>query len=131
VHRSVYDAVEAFDQQDADGGRCFDMCRPPFDPAHPLKPRPLVRNATDACWIYCFYATLLGGFGLLPNGNYSGMPLALLDEAFEKPFLPEEQGGCPSIQEEAAHAGPPSAAAKAWQAHRIQMQRQLLGQHAL
>mmetsp|Transcript_33727 Transcript_33727/g.108979 ORF Transcript_33727/g.108979 Transcript_33727/m.108979 type:complete len:350 (-) Transcript_33727:348-1397(-) len=124
---NIYDAVETFDQHDADGGRCFDMCRPPLDPIHPLKPRPFVRNTTDACWIYCYFANLLGDSGLLPNGNYSGIPLALLDEAFEKSFLPEDDGGCPSIQEEAPHAGPPSAAAITWQSHRILMQQKLLG----
>eukprot|EP00967_Tisochrysis_lutea_P123316 scaffold205029_cov33-Tisochrysis_lutea.AAC.1 len=122
----IYDAVEFFDLHHDDGRRCFNSCRPPFDPSHPFKPRPFVRNTTDACWIYCYFANLLGESGLLPNGNYSGMPVALLEEAFEEPFLDEDKGGCPSLLLEEMPYPQPSAAATAWQARRSSFQTELL-----
>ena len=62
------------------------------------------RNISDVCWIYSFYATVLGPEALLPGGAMGGMPIELLDEAFDRPFNDEAQGGCPAISppEEAA-----------------------------
>ena len=60
------------------------------------------RNTSDPCWIYAFYATVLGEKALVPGGEIAGMPVAILDQAFEQPFLPEAQGGCPAIPTPAA-----------------------------
>jgi len=126
----IHDAIEAYDARPGHPN-CFDQCRPPFDPLHPLRPRPFVRNATSACWIYCYYATLLGESGLLPNGNFSGIPMQLLDEAFERPFLPQDQGGCPALPAGEPRAGPPAPSALAWQAYRTRAQRDVFGRDRL
>lgn len=93
---SIFNAVEEYDTQN-DG--CFNKCS--------LTQNSGARNTSDACWIYCFYRTVLGPGGLMPGNFWDiapelGMPLHLLDGAFEKPFLPESQGGCPNI----VHAAP-------------------------
>jgi len=82
----IYDAVEAYDAQRA---QCFERC--------PAESSSAGRNTSDACWIYCFYATVLGAASLLPGGHEDGIPLSVLDEAFELPFLPEAEGGCPEV----------------------------------
>ena len=90
---SVYSAVEEYDAQH--DGR-FAKC--PHSTPGPS------RNISDVCWIYSFYATVLGPEALLPGGTMGGMPIELLDEAFDRPFNDEAQGGCPAISppEEAA-----------------------------
>jgi hypothetical protein len=88
----VYAAVEEYDARKGGPG-CFRAC--PDRRWHPFR----ARNTSDTCWIYCYYQTLLGASALLPSGGeISGMPLAQLREAFEQPFLPEAQGGCPDVK---------------------------------
>uniref|UniRef100_A0A7S2E0Y0 Uncharacterized protein n=1 Tax=Haptolina brevifila TaxID=156173 RepID=A0A7S2E0Y0_9EUKA len=59
------------------------------------------RNTSDTCWIYCFYATILGAPALVPGGATiplkTGMPRAQIEAAFNAPFSDESQGGCPAI----------------------------------
>lgn len=87
----IYDAIEAWDKTQVEG--CFSKC--PAHRFHPFKPR----NTSDTCWIYCTYATILGPSRLLPSGGeLAGMPLAQITEAFERPFKPESEGGCPDIK---------------------------------
>ena len=83
---SVHSAVEEYDAQH--DGR-FAKC--PHSTPGPS------RNISDVCWIYSFYATVLGPEALLPGGTMGGMPIQLLDEAFDRPFNDEAQGGCPAI----------------------------------
>jgi hypothetical protein len=54
---------------------------------------------SSICFINCFYATVLG-----PNANHTldltgGMPMELLEAAWDAPFSSSNrtQGGCPSI----------------------------------
>ncbi|KAL1523213.1 hypothetical protein AB1Y20_018165 [Prymnesium parvum] len=82
----IYSAVEAYDAE-RDG--CFARC-----PSHQ---RGQARNTSATCWIYCFYATVLGERTLVPGEHSDGMPLPELEAAFERPFLSEALGGCPSI----------------------------------
>ena len=70
---------------------------------------PPTRNTSDTCWIFCFYATVLGKETLLPGDHSAGMPLAQLSAAFARPFLPEAQGGCPAVPVPAAPAPSPRA----------------------
>ena len=67
---------------------CFDACGAP-------------RNTSSACWIGCFYRTILGAEGMLPTGatNPGGMPYESLAAAWEAPFVSEDpaQGGCPAV----------------------------------
>ena len=84
---SVYSAVEEYDAQH--DGR-FAKC-----PHYPQTgPR---RNTSDPCWIYSFYATVLGPDALMPGGAVAGMPAEILDQAFDRPFADEAHGGCPAI----------------------------------
>ncbi|KAL3911369.1 MAG: hypothetical protein SGPRY_008721 [Prymnesium sp.] len=83
---TIFTAVERYDEA---GDGCFKRC-----PSSTVGNR---RNTSDPCWIYCFYATVRGEKALLPGGHDVGMPLEKLDAAFQKPFLPEALGGCPSV----------------------------------
>ena len=84
---SVHSAVEEYDAQH--DGR-FAKC-----PHYPQTgPR---RNTSDPCWIYSFYATVLGPDALMPGGAVAGMPAEILDQAFDRPFADEAHGGCPAI----------------------------------
>jgi len=79
-------AVEAYDaQHDGRFARCPDTQPGPH------------RNTSSVCWIYAFYATVLGPEALVPGGIVAGMPTDLLEAAFELPFEPEPLGGCPAI----------------------------------
>ena len=83
--RVMFGAVEAYDA--ASGRRCFEGCG---DATR--------RNTTSVCWLYCFYATVLGPTALLPGGRVepsAAMPLAQLEAAFTTPFKPVAEGGCP------------------------------------
>ena len=85
----VHSAIEAYDSTRGDG--CFQSC-PNFGAGR-------ARNTSDPCWIYCLYATISGPSALLPGGRQHahGMDVKLLEEAFERPFLPVHQGGCPNL----------------------------------
>jgi len=84
---AIHTAVESYDA--AHEGR-FASCPKSQPGVH--------RNTSDPCWIYAFYAAVLGPAALMPGGGeVTGMPVELLDAAFEKPFNPESQGGCPAI----------------------------------
>ena len=56
-------------------------------------------NTSSPCWTDCFYKAALGPDAGKPGGALAGLPLDQLVAAWEKPFLPEEQGGCPAQQE--------------------------------
>jgi hypothetical protein len=97
--------IKAGDRSAPWGGRCFDRCAPADR-----------RNTSSECYILCFYRNVLG-----PNGSTQilnttspnfGIPVLELLAAWEKPFAPEAQGGCPSIplRDEIAPAIVPPAA---------------------
>eukprot|EP00310_Coccolithus_braarudii_P007630 CAMPEP_0183358940 /NCGR_PEP_ID=MMETSP0164_2-20130417/50795_1 /TAXON_ID=221442 /ORGANISM="Coccolithus pelagicus ssp braarudi, Strain PLY182g" /LENGTH=302 /DNA_ID=CAMNT_0025532947 /DNA_START=140 /DNA_END=1048 /DNA_ORIENTATION=- len=96
----IYDAVEAYDAQ-VDG--CFPHC--------PAAAHGAARNTSDTCWIYCFYKTVMGEDAIMPGGKAGpniGMPLAVLNAAFESPFAPESEGGCPDLKSTAPLSASPS-----------------------
>ena len=94
--KRIHDAIEAYSRKGVGFGKsCFDQC--PARRRHPFH----ARNTSDACWIYCYYSTLLGASHLLPSGKRDGddgMPRDDILAAFAKPFLPLSQGGCPSVE---------------------------------
>ena len=51
------------------------------------------------CWTDCLYKAALGPEAGTPGGALAGMSTDDLVAAWEKPFLPEAQGGCPPQQE--------------------------------
>jgi len=61
----------------------------------------------------CFYDTVLGPEAGIPGGKVEGMPLQTLVDAWNKPFLPEAQGGCPALGD-AIRRQPPRPSALAW-----------------
>ena len=84
----VHTAIESYD---AALGACFNRC-----PGHDVG---RTRNTSSACWIYCLFATIVGPQAMLPGGkqHVDGMPLHLLEGAFERVFEPDSQGGCPAV----------------------------------
>lgn len=56
------------------------------------------RNTSSYCWISCFFDALLG-----PQARHSvslplgGLPATAIEKAWTDAFLPEERGGCPSV----------------------------------
>jgi len=52
-------------------------------------------NTSSPCWTDCFYQAALGPESGIPGGKVEGMLLDDLKAAWVKPFLTEEQGGCP------------------------------------
>ena len=82
--------VEAGDRSAPWGARCFDTC-----------PAAQRTNTSSECWIECFYSNVLGPNGSSSLLNHSdpnfGIPLPELQAAWDKPFLPVEQGGCPAL----------------------------------
>jgi hypothetical protein len=56
-------------------------------------------NTSSPCWTDCFYQAAMGPESATPGGKVGGMSLAALTDAWERPFLPEEQGGCPPLEE--------------------------------
>jgi len=89
----INSAIERYDEEHSDG--CFKRC--PQRQRHPSH-----RNTSDTCWVYCFYATVLGAPALLPGGASThlttGMPRTQVEAAFSAPFLEESAGGCPAIK---------------------------------
>jgi len=55
-------------------------------------------NTSSPCWVDCFYKAAAGPDSGKPFGQVGGMSLAQLTEAWEHPFLPEDQGGCPEVK---------------------------------
>lgn len=55
-------------------------------------------NVTAPCWADCFYKAALGPDSGKPGGIVAGMSTSALEQAWVKPFLPEDQGGCPPQQ---------------------------------
>ena len=51
-------------------------------------------NTSSPCWVDCFYKAALGPDSGKVGGKVEGMPLQQLRAAWEKPFLPVDQGGC-------------------------------------
>jgi hypothetical protein len=109
--------IKAGDRSAPWGGRCFDRCAPADR-----------RNTSSECYILCFYRNVLG-----PNGSTQilnttspnfGIPVLELLAAWEKPFAPEAQGGCPSIplRDEIAPAIVPPAASTPPQSGRNKQQ---------
>ena len=84
VNKTCHDEVLWKSVQAADTSSCFKQCSP-------------VLNSTDPCWIGCFFTTVLGPYASVPGGNVSGMPLADVVAAWEKPFLDVSEGGCPAL----------------------------------
>ena len=72
------------------GGRCFDQCSPADR-----------RNTSSECFIMCFYKNVLGPYGSTKLMNDTspdfGIPVEDLIKAWDKPFLPENEGGCPDL----------------------------------
>jgi len=52
-------------------------------------------NTSSPCWVDCFYEAALGPDAGKPGGTGGGLPTEALVAAWEKPFLPEAEGGCP------------------------------------
>lgn len=61
----------------------------------------------------CFYDTVLGPEAGFPGGKVAGMPLQKLVDAWNKPFLPEAQGGCPALGD-SIRREPPRPSALKW-----------------
>jgi len=76
--------ISSVEKHSTDG--CFSDCGP-------------TRNITSACWISCFFDTLLGQNAKkstqLPLG---GMAVVDIEKSWTDAFLPESQGGCPQIK---------------------------------
>lgn len=72
----------------ADTHGCFDACAPADR-----------SNSSSACWIGCFFKTVLGPTSSSVIPSPGGMPLAALSEAWRRPFESSDatQGGCPAI----------------------------------
>lgn len=56
-------------------------------------------NTSSPCWVDCFYQAALGPDSGKPDGAVTGMSTEALTAAWQKPFLPVEQGGCPAQKE--------------------------------
>lgn len=54
-------------------------------------------NSSSPCWVDCFYKAAVGPDSGKHGGKIGGMSFADLTAAWEKSFLPEEQGGCPAL----------------------------------
>eukprot|EP00040_Diaphanoeca_grandis_P002667 m.22384 g.22384 ORF g.22384 m.22384 type:complete len:380 (-) comp13802_c0_seq1:201-1340(-) len=73
------------------GHTCFDECSPADQ-----------KNLTSVCYILCWYNTVLGPEGSSSHNITGGMPVSLLEAAWEKPFESSDpnKGGCPDIRDE-------------------------------
>jgi len=99
---SIYSAVEAH----AASGDCFQKCADSGTGSQ--------RNTSSPCWISCFYTSALGPEAGKPGGAVAGMPLSDMLGAWNKPFLPESEGGCPAVGGELALSLPAPSPAKRW-----------------
>ena len=106
----IYTAVESAAYQveaaRAEGSAtCFDGCRDSG-----VGPK---RNTSSACWIECFFNVALGPDAGNPGGQIGGLPLEKMLDAWNAPFLPVTQGGCPPLGDEIRRA-PPRRTAASW-----------------
>jgi len=84
VHRECSDKLQEAAVKKAAGG-CFEAC-----------PQP--NNSSSACWIGCFYRTMLGPHvGSQVSQPSEGMPRASVLAAWDAAFAPSSEGGCPSV----------------------------------
>jgi len=98
---AIFTAVETAAlsvRRDTTGGGCFEECSDSGVGAN--------RNTTSPCWINCFYAAALGPDAGTPGGTVAGLPLQTLLDAWNRPFLPTDQGGCPPLADEIRSAPP-------------------------
>eukprot|EP00729_Bicosta_minor_P001393 gene1393-9813_t len=83
-------AIVKGDTEASWGAHCFNKCSPADQ-----------KNTTSECWIECFYNNILGPLGTSQLLNHSspnfGIPMPVLQDAWDKPFLSETKGGCPSL----------------------------------
>jgi len=88
---AINDAIVEGDKKASWGARCFDNNCTAADRS----------NTTSQCWIECFYANVLGKLGSSQLLNHTspdfGIPLSELGAAWDRPFLPVKQGGCPAL----------------------------------
>ena len=82
----IYTAVEK-----ADTAGCFSSC--------PGGKTGVARNTSNSCWIRCFYNTVLGPKGAMPNATVAGMDVNTLIAAWNAPFASDDptMGGCPPL----------------------------------
>lgn len=83
---AIRDSVEAHDAAAGCFGTCEDSGTGPQ------------RNISSPCWIRCFFSTVLGPEAGKPGGALAGMPLPDLLDAWDRPFRPESEGGCPALR---------------------------------
>ena len=95
VTRACHSRVFGMEVQAAGNPKCLDGCGDQRT------------NTSSPCWVDCFYKAALGPDSGKPGGAVEGMPVSELVAAWEKPFLPEAQGGCPA-QKELASWYPPA-----------------------
>ena len=81
---SIWSEVEGYDRD-----QCFAACADSGTGG--------ARNVSSACWIGCFYGTVLGPDAGTPGGAVAGMPLDDMLTAWNRPFLPVAAGGCPAL----------------------------------
>ena len=76
--------------------KCFDACGAASS------------KYVSACWIGCFYRTILGAEGMLPTGagRPGGMSYDALAQAWEAPFASSDpSGGCPAASSRTSGRG--------------------------
>ena len=56
-------------------------------------------NTSSPCWTDCFYKAAMGPESGTPGGAIAGMTLEDLTAAWEAPFKPVAEGGCPALPE--------------------------------
>ena len=87
---AIDDVIVKGDASASWGARCFNKC--------PVADR---HNTSSQCYIECFYDNVLGPQGSSQLMNHSspgfGIPLPELRAAWNRPFLPVAQGGCPAL----------------------------------
>jgi len=54
-------------------------------------------NVSSPCWTDSFNKAALGPESGKPGGSVTGLSMDALSAAWTKPFLPEDQGGCPAL----------------------------------
>jgi len=85
---AIFNTVESYDA--THGTNCFKQDECMVGAA---------RNTSSACWIGCFYSTILGPDSGTPGGAVEGMPLDDLLSAWQMPFASTDpaQGGCADL----------------------------------